>query len=175
VSQGTRQLIVMRHAKAEQFATSDHARELLPRGVADASAAGRWAASEGVLPDYVVVSSAARTQGTWKAFARELALPTGASPEVVTDQSLYAAGTDAALEIIRSVPPSARTVMLVGHNPTMEYLVHLLDDGDADPGLFEELSSGYPTSALTILDVPQGWADIDVASARIVRFHVGRD
>jgi phosphohistidine phosphatase len=170
VSPEPRQLIVMRHAKAEPFATSDHDRVLLPRGISDAQDAGRWAASAGVTPDYVVVSSAARTQGTWAAFAG----PCGGAPEVVTDKALYAAGADAALEIIRTVPEGARSVMLIGHNPTMEYLVHLLDDGEAEPALFDKLSAGYPTSALAVLAVPCPWASIDVACARMVKFHVGR-
>ena len=165
-----RRLIVLRHAKAEPFASSDHDRVLLPRGVADAQAAGRWAAEADALPDYVVVSSAARTQGTWSAFAAGSHCTT--TP--VTDRSLYAAGTDGALEIVRSVPEEAVTVMLVGHNPTMEYLVHLLDDGEADPQLFSEVSAGYPTCALAVLEVSCTWSEIDVASSRIVKFHVGR-
>jgi phosphohistidine phosphatase len=165
-----RQLLVMRHAKAEQVAASDHERALADRGVRDAAECGRWAAASGLLPDHVVVSSAARTLGTWSSFAEAA----GIDPEVVVDRSLYAAGTDAALEIVRSVPGDARRVMIVGHNPTMAYLVHLLDDGDADPGVFAEVSAGYPTSALAVLEVPGEWADLDVASARITAFHVGR-
>src|SRR5690349_14981710 len=108
----------MRHAKAEPFAASDHERELARRGVRDATEAGRWAAEADVLPDYVVVSSAARTQGTWSAFVAG----SGVGTDAVTDRALYSAGTDGALEIVRTVPADARTVMLVGHNPTMEVL-----------------------------------------------------
>ncbi|MFL6062509.1 MAG: SixA phosphatase family protein [Marmoricola sp.] len=165
-----RRLVVMRHAKAEQIAASDHERELAARGRQDAAEAGRWAASAGVVPDHVVVSSAARTLGTWQSFVAA----SGCSPEVVVDRSLYAAGTDGALEILRAVPQDAATVMLVGHNPTMAYLVHLLDDGNAEPEVFARVSEGYPTSALTVLEVPGPWADLDVASARITHFHVGR-
>ncbi|MET3963901.1 phosphohistidine phosphatase [Marmoricola sp. OAE513] len=166
----TRTLVVMRHAKAEPVAASDHDRELLPRGVADATAAGRWAASVGITPDHVVVSSAARTQGTWQAVADGAGWSAGA----VTDKSLYSAGTDGALEILRTVPPDAATVLLVGHNPTMAYLVHLLDDGGADPAVFAEISAGYPTSALTVLEVSGPWESLDVGTARITGFHVGR-
>lgn len=166
----TRRLIVMRHAKAEQFGTSDHERVLARRGEADARAAGVWAAASGVLPDHVVVSSAARTQGTWAGFVEG----SGATVAPVTDRALYAAGTDGALEIIRSAPQDAGTLMLVGHNPTMEYLVHLLDDGEADPDLFARISAGYPTSALTVLEIAGDWSDVDVGTARIVDFHVAR-
>lgn len=164
-----RRLVVMRHAKAEPFAASDHERLLQPRGIVDAAAAGHWADSVGLVPDYVVVSSAARTQGTWAAFARP-----SSQAEVVTDGALYGAGPDAALEIIRTVPEHCRTAMLVGHNPTMAYLVHLLDDGGADPELFATVTAGYPTSALTVLEFAGRWADLEFGSARIVNFHVGR-
>jgi phosphohistidine phosphatase len=165
-----RRLVVMRHAKAEQVAASDHERVLAQRGVADAAEAGRWASAAGLRLDHVVVSSAARTLGTWDAFASA----GGFTPEVLVDRSLYAAGTDAALEIVQHLPADARTAMLVGHNPTMAHLVHLLDDGAADPEAFAEVTAGYPTSALTVLDVPGEWSELDVAGARITAFHVGR-
>ncbi len=170
MSDETRLLLVLRHAKAEAFAPNDHDRVLTKRGVADAAAAGRWAAAAGLAPDHVVVSSAARAQGTWSSFVGA----SGCTPDVVDDQSLYAAGTDAALEILRCVPAQARVVMLVGHNPTMAYLVHLLDDGSADPAVFARLSEGFPTSALAVLQVSSPWAELDVAAARIIDFHVGR-
>jgi len=68
----------------------------------------------------------------------------------------------------------AGTVLLIGHNPTMAYLVHLLDDGSADADLFARVSAGFPTSALAVLDVPCSWSDLDVGGARITGFHVGR-
>lgn len=170
MSDDVRQLLVMRHAKAEQVAASDHERVLAPRGVGDAADAGRWAAREGFVPDHVVVSSAARTLGTWASFSDAAGLDL--EPDV--DRSLYAAGTDGALEIVRAVPPEARSVLLIGHNPTMHYLVHLLDDGEAEPDLFSQVASEYPTSAIAVLDVRTSWADLDVGEARISAFHVGR-
>ncbi len=160
----------MRHAKAEPFAASDHDRSLTGRGVSDATAAGRWARAQDLVPDHILVSSAARTRETWTAFA------TGAdcATEAVVDPGLYPAGTDAALEILRIVPEDAQRVLVIGHNPTMAYLVHLLDDGGCDPAVFAELSAGYPTSALTVLDVETSWADLDLAGARITAFSVGR-
>ncbi|MCX6396104.1 MAG: histidine phosphatase family protein [Propionibacteriales bacterium] len=166
----TRRLIVMRHAKAEPVAASDHDRVLSGRGIADARASGFWTAGAGVLPDHVVVSSAARTQGTWQAFSHGA----GTTTEPVIDRALYSAGTDGALEIVRTVPDDVTTLMLIGHNPTMELLVHLLDDGGADADLFAAVSAGYPTSALTVLVMSQPWSSTDVGSGRIENFHVGR-
>lgn len=170
MNEQSRRLVVLRHAKAEPFAASDHDRALTAHGREDAAAAGRWAVAAGVLPDLVVVSSAVRTQETWTGFAAAYEH----RPEGLVDASLYGAGTDAALEIVRGLPDEARTAMLVGHNPTMAYLVHLLDDGGADPALFAQVSAGYPTCALTVLEVPGAWDQVDVGTARIQRFHVGR-
>ena len=59
----------MRHAKAEPFAETDHERVLTERGRRDAVEAGLHLAATGVVPDYAVVSSAARTVATWEAVA----------------------------------------------------------------------------------------------------------
>jgi phosphohistidine phosphatase len=165
-----RELMILRHAKAEPFAARDHDRRLTARGVADATDAGHWARDEDRLPDHVVVSSAARTCGTWNAFRSA----SGGDAEVHIEPALYPADTDAALEILRLVPSDARRVMVVGHNPTMASLVQLLDDGDADPEVLTALSAGYPTSALTVLAVQAEWADLSVGGARIEAYHVGR-
>ena len=167
---GGRQLIILRHAKAEPFAASDHDRVLTDRGHRDAEEAGEWAARAGLLPDHAVVSSAARTRGTWSSFSAGA----GLDLEPVIDRSLYSAGTDGALEIITTVPAEARRVMLIGHNPTMAYLVHVLDDGGAEAGLFAKVSEGFPTAAMAVLSVPCAWADLDLGGARITAFHVGR-
>jgi phosphohistidine phosphatase len=160
----------MRHAKAEQLAPTDHERALAPRGCEDAADAGRWAATQGLVPDHAVVSTASRTRTTWECLAEA----GGFDCEPVLDRALYSAGTDAALEIVRAIPAGARCAVLVGHNPTMASLVHLLDDGGADPQLFARISEGYPTAALTVLHVPGDWADLDLGGARITAFHVGR-
>ena len=170
MSEEVRRLVIMRHAKAEATAASDHERRLTDRGRRDAAEAGRWARGAGVLPDHAFVSTAARAHETWDSFARgaELTL----EPDL--DSSLYSAGPDSALEVLRTAPAAARTVMVVGHNPTMAHLVHLLDDGSADPGAFAEISAGFPTSAVAVLELPGDWSGLAIAGARVIAFHVGR-
>jgi phosphohistidine phosphatase len=170
VREDLRRLLVMRHAKAEPMASTDHERRLTARGQRDAAEAGRWARSVGLLPDHAFVSSAARAVQTWTAFADAAGIDLDVDP----DPALFSAGTDAATEVLRTAPADASTVMIVGHNPTMEQLVHLLDDGTADPAVFSEVSAGFPTSAIAVLEVEGDWADLDVAGARITDFHVDR-
>ena len=53
--------------------------------------------------------------------------------------------------------PTARTVLLVGHNPGLEDLVHALAR-DGDPGAVELLAAGLRTGALATLRVEGEWA-----------------
>lgn len=165
----SRELLVMRHAKAEPVADSDHDRRLTARGIADATAAGVWARAGDHVPDHALVSSAERTRGTWHAFADG----SGCTAEPAIDRGLYGADPDGALEILRATPDAVRRLLVIGHNPTMASLVHLLDDGAGEPELFARISTGYPTSALTVLEVPGQWADLDLAGARIIAVHLG--
>lgn len=161
----------MRHAKAESWGESDHARRLCDQGRADAAAAGRWLAREGIVPDRSLVSSAARTQDTWAA----VSAGAGWDVEPVLDDGLYSAGPDTALDLMRETPDAARSLVVIGHNPTVAYLAQMLDDGDGDPAASADMAGGYPTCALTVLTFRGSWSDLDMASASVAAFHVGRD
>ena len=160
----------MRHAKAEAVARSDHERRLTVRGSRDAAEAGQWARTAGVLPVHAFVSTAARARDTWDAFADGA----GIGLEPAFDPAIYSAGTDSTIEVLRTAPADAGVVMIVGHNPTMAHLVHLLDDGSADPVAFAEISAGFPTCAVAVLEVAGEWSALEIAGARIADFHVGR-
>ncbi len=165
-----RRLIVMRHAKAEPYAATDRGRELTPRGVADAGDAGDYLAAAQIVPDYAIVSTAARTRSTWDAVAKA----SGSMAPAVYDEALYSGGVDGAIEALQVVPADARTVILVGHNPTAEYLAHILDDGNGEPAAVTEMLAGYPTSALTVLEVDVPWCEVAEGVGRVRHFHVGR-
>jgi phosphohistidine phosphatase len=160
----------MRHAKAEPGGETDLLRELSQRGYGDALEAGRWLAGSGITPDAALVSSARRTASTW------LAVAEGGSfdAEPSYSESLYNAGPESALDLVRESPDGVRTLVVIGHNPTMAYLAQLLDDGRGDPAASREMATGFPTGALAVFAVDGAWADLELASARLVAFHVGR-
>jgi phosphohistidine phosphatase len=160
----------MRHAKAEQVGPTDMERELTPRGRADSAAAGRWLAGRGLTPDHVVVSAATRTRQTWESLAEAA----GWDSDATIDRGLYAAGPETALDLMRSSPDDATTLVVIGHNPTVAHLAQLLDDGEGDDDAGREMAMGFPTSAVAVLDFEGDWGDLDEASARLVAFHVGR-
>jgi phosphohistidine phosphatase len=165
-----RRLIVMRHAKAEPFAASDRARELTRKGQADATDAGDYLASARLVPDYAIVSPAARTRATWNAVASA----SGSQADAVFDEALYSGGVDGVLAALHVVPEDVSTVIFVGHNPTAEYLAHILDDGNGEPAAVTEMLAGYPTSALTVLDVDVPWSDLAEGVGPVRPFHIRR-
>ena len=165
----SRDLVVMRHAKAEPGGESDHDRELAQRGWDDAVRAGQWLADSGFVPDAALVSSARRTASTW------LALAEGGSfeAEATYSEGLYSAGPETALDLVRETDDAVTALVVVGHNPTMAYLAQLLDDGTGDEEAGRQMATGFPAGALARFAVTGTWIELDLASARLVGFHVG--
>lgn len=152
-----RRLILFRHAKTEErpAGLQDFDRRLVERGCADAVLMGRVLAEAGMVPDLALVSPATRARETW-----ELASP--AFPKARTEfrRGLYdATAEEVAAEIIQG-GDTAETVMVVGHNPSLQELaVNLLDDNGGSAADIERLSAGFPTSAAAVfqLDAAGCW------------------
>ncbi|WP_457192227.1 SixA phosphatase family protein [Nocardioides sp. P5_E3] len=168
---GSRRLVVMRHAKAEHSASADHVRALAERGLGDAEAVGRWMRDHGVEPDAALVSDALRTQQTWQQVAAGAGWDEGI---VVFSEALYAAGTDSAFDLLREVAGDVRTLVVIGHNPTMGSLAELVDDGEGDSEATTAMvTRGFPTSAVAVFTFDGAWADLGPGTARLDAFHVG--
>ena len=165
-----RRLVVMRHAKAQPTAPSDHGRALADRGRRDASEAGRWLREQDIAPDAALVSDALRTQETWA----EVAAGAAWDLEPELSAPLYAAGSDSAFDLLREVDADVTTLVVIGHNPTMASIAELIDDGEGDADATTALvTRGFPTSALVVFAVAGEWADLGAGSGRLEAFHVG--
>jgi phosphohistidine phosphatase len=92
---------------------------------------------------------------------------------VTYSDSLYAAGPETALDLVRETHDDVTALVVVGHNPTMAYLAQLLDDGTGDEEAAREMATGFPTGAVAHFEVTVAWAELDLASARLVGFHAG--
>jgi phosphohistidine phosphatase len=164
-----RQLILIRHAKAEA-GTDDRLRALTPRGQADATAVGRLLARADLRPDRAVVSPAVRARQTWDRVQAGLLAPV----ELLIDSDIYRNEVGLLLELAQQLPAELGCVVLVGHNPAMAEFGHLLDDGAGDPAARAGLLAGYPTSGVAIFDVTDGWDALTPRSATLRSFAVGR-
>lgn len=156
----------MRHAKAEPYATTDHDRRLSDRGQDDARSAGRHLRDTGLVPDHAVVSTSERTRMTWDGVASE----TECGEVARFDGAVYGGGPDAIMEALQVSPDGCRTVLLVGHNPTVTDLCHTLDDGHGEPEPVEGLLRGLRPGALVVFDVSGPWSDLGADAGRICGF-----
>jgi phosphohistidine phosphatase len=167
-------LLLVRHSKAA-IGDDDSERPLTPRGFRDAEAIGRWLARLGLAPDLVVVSPARRAVQTWEQAAAVLAAtrPSVADPPIV-DPRIYDNTAQALLAVLLDVPPQTQVVALVGHNPSMERLARLLDDGAGDAAAMDSLADGYPTSGVAVFMVAGTIAGISPGSATLSHFQAPR-
>ncbi|WP_354641410.1 SixA phosphatase family protein [Kitasatospora camelliae] len=162
-------LIVLRHAKSAWPDVPDQDRPLAERGRADAPAAGRWLREHRMVPDLVVCSTSRRTRETWELAVAEL----GADPPVRYDDRAYRAEAEELIALLREVPPSAGTVLLVGHRPEVQDLVLSLaeDTGSQDLARVREK---YPTTGIAVLDLVGDWPGLGHGTAELSAFAVPR-
>ena len=165
-----RTLVVLRHAKsAYPPGVADHDRPLSDRGRRDARVAGGWIDARVGSLDHVVVSTATRTRETWGLVEPSVQVP----GDVRFEDSVYAASAATLNGVLRSVPPEADTVLLVGHNPGCEDLALSLA-GTYDEGAYERLTTKYPTSGIAVLRLFSAWSDLAPGQARLEAFEVPR-
>ena len=164
----TRTLVLLRHAKADRpGGVVDHERPLSLEGRRQAAKVGvRWAAS-GLVPDLVWCSSSLRTRQTWELVARS----SGAGAQVLVSDDVYDAGPGDLVELLRTTPGDARTVAVVGHEPSISAVSAALAALGSDPAALAQVHAGVPTAAWSVLRPYDGWADLGRGRARLVAVH----
>jgi phosphohistidine phosphatase len=169
-----RTLILVRHSKAEHVpGKSDHVRGLTQRGRGDARAIGGWLSdpSRAIVLDLVLCSTAKRARQTLDGICAG-----GASDkETRFDERVYDASAASLLDLLREVPDSAKTVLMIGHAPGIPVLATALahdEYGSADA--LDRLSAGFHTSGLAVLGFEGPWAALAPETAYLHDFVVPR-
>lgn len=161
-----RKLTLLRHSKAAKDGTADHERQLTKAGRADASAAGRAMHDSGVRPELVVVSTSVRTRETWELAGAELE----GQPAVRFEDRIYDNTVEDLLDVIRATSEEVRSLVLVGHNPSMAELAVQLDDGSGDQKARRLLAERFPTSAYAAFAVDSPWERVAPGELRLELF-----
>lgn len=118
----------------------------------------------GIEPALVLCSSSRRTRETLDGLRL--------GGEHVIEPDLYGASCLEVLERLHRVPEEIRSVMLVGHNPTLQALVLRLaaGEGAADGSSLAEVRRKFPTGALATLTFDHAWSELAPGSARLVAY-----
>lgn len=124
--------------------------------------------SEGLNPDLVYVSSARRSMETLEELQ-----PWDRPPVVEVREGLYHAPPSKIIEHLNEVPDSARSVLLIGHNPGLQEFTVLLA-GESGDALAQRVAEAYPTGALAEFEI-DSWAKVGPGSGRLTRFVTPRD
>jgi len=144
-------LLLLRHAKAEPAEQNqlDHDRPLAKRGRRDAPRMGEYLLEHSLIPDAIFSSTATRARETTELVASAMAF----GGPIEFTRTLYMAGPRVYVDLLKYEAGDARTVLVVGHNPGLEDLLHELT------GRLETLA----TATLAIIEAPlTNWEELSL-------------
>ena len=153
-----KRLVIVRHAKAEKAEgrQRDFDRALADRGRHDAAEMGRRLARCEVRPDIILTSPAQRTLATARLIARELDFPWD---EIRAVKAVYLADDGDLLGLVRELDGRVECALLVGHNPGVSELAHVL---------VRDFTQELPTCAVVSIDLPADtWAGVKRGSGSL--------
>ena len=166
-------LLLLRHAKSSWDAgqkSDDHDRPLNRWGREAAPVMGSYMRDSGLIPDIVLCSTALRTTETLERVLPYFKL----APEIRRTRGLYLADWPALLKLIRELPPSRKTALLVGHNPGIERLAMALafhPKTIAERARAERLAEKFPTAGLAALEFSGStWAAVKAGEGRLLDY-----
>jgi phosphohistidine phosphatase len=141
-------LAILRHAEAVPLTDdSDAERELTPAGWEMAERMGRYFRDAGLRPDLALVSPAKRAKETFAGLER------GAGETFTVDYvpRLYSADLRTLEDVVAEAPADAQFLLLVGHNPGLAELAHVLA-GRGNKAELARMRGNFPAPALAVID-----------------------
>ncbi len=116
-------LYLMRHAKSDWsgLGTSDYDRPINHRGEKNAKRIGAWMAENNFLPEKIVSSPAIRARQTIEIVSEQFG---PSQVKIDLDEDLYLASLGTLIEAVQLYKNDVSSLMLVAHNPGMDYLVN---------------------------------------------------
>lgn len=111
-------LLLLRHAKSswDDANLSDYDRPLNSRGKQNASTMGNFLKKQNLVPDLIISSTAKRANKTADIIAKK----SGYDKKIFESKVLYGATADDYTSVIHDINNEYKTVLLIGHNPTIE-------------------------------------------------------
>lgn len=154
-------LVLIRHATANNIRVSqqDHARNLSELGRFQAQDIAEQLKQKHCLPDYLLCSPANRTLQTATLLCHTLAL----NPDIINiNDILYSGDSDDILSTLSCVT-EAQQLFVVGHNPHLSWLAHLLCSSTKTITL-------PPAGAIGLEFEIENWSELTQAQGRLLFF-----
>lgn len=162
-----RRLMLLRHAKSDRpVGVNDHERPLAARGLRQSKEMGRYLAKQALVPDLAIVSTAKRTQDTWRLVSAAL----DSEVALCREPRIYEATPDDILQVVTETDSCVKVLLLVGHNPGFERLATGLA-GAGRPAALSRLEREFPTAALAVIDFSvDNWTEVAAGGGYLERF-----
>jgi len=146
-----RELFILRHAKSSwsEVDKSDKDRALKPKGIKDIANLSKAVRDTVRNLDLIVTSPANRAVHTAVLFAEGINFP---MEKISLNKKVYEADEAMIQEVISNQSADIKSLMIVGHNPTLSYFVN----GFLPEAIFELPTSGF---VCLYFDTPD-WASI---------------
>ncbi len=157
-----KQLYLARHAKSawDTQAPNDFSRPLSKRGVKDAKRMGKRLAELEWNPQLILCSPAQRTRQTCDLLYRYAKL----DADIQWKDELYAASTSALVKLLAHTPESISSVMMIAHNPAIEWL--LLDLCNDVPA--QANGKIVTTANIAKINWQDSWSNLQLGSGELV-------
>lgn len=167
-------LALFRHAKSDwhDARARDFDRPLNGRGRKGAALMGRHIVRYGKRWDRILASPAARSAETIEIASKG----TSALLPINWDRRIYLASSATLLDVLREQDDGLESILVVGHNPSLEDLIFDLVPDDGTSPLRRIVEEKFPTAAFAVLELDiASWADLAEGQGRLVHLTRPRD
>ncbi|MEM7652464.1 MAG: histidine phosphatase family protein, partial [Pseudomonadota bacterium] len=157
----------------EDVGLRDRDRPLARRGIHAAPLMGQYMRAHRYIPDLILCSDAVRARQTLELLAPALRTQDRPEPQIKLNPGIYDDGADELLNLVRTHTDDDGTVLIIGHNPTLEDAADVLC-GTQDDANARALRTKFPTAALAVFHVQGEWSAMSSDTTRLLDFTVPR-
>jgi phosphohistidine phosphatase len=157
-------LYLLRHAKSswKEPGLEDHDRPLNKRGRNAAKIMAKYLRRSGIKPDVVICSTAIRAKETLDPIVKAID-----PPKVILEWKIYGGTQKDLWEQLWRIPKSARSVLVIGHNPALQHFaLELAKIGKPLPFAGEK----FPTCAVARYRFRGAWKALKPHGAKLMSF-----
>ena len=160
-------LYLLRHAKSswKDPGLNDHDRPLNKRGRQTAKMMAAYFRRAKIAPDLVICSTAVRAQQTLDPIIKATKKP----PKIVLVRGIHEGAQRTLWEQLWNLPESAKSVLLIGHNPALRDLALELAHTDLNK-LLSSAGGKFPTGAMASFRFDGAWKALEPRGALLTSF-----
>lgn len=150
-------IYLVRHAKAEEktIPENDFGRSLTSKGILNSIKLGKRLKKMHIHPDLIISSPAPRALQTAKIIQEYIHY----AGELILDKNIYDSSAAELLNIIRKTDRDIKYLMLVGHNPSFNELLHYFCKTDID---------NIPKATAVGIKVSKKWSELSERCGKLL-------